>query len=399
MEMTKFQATGAQVKGTIPFAKIDTEKRTVRGFATLDNIDLQGDVVTYDATRRAFATTTAKIREMHQPRVAGKIASFEPAEYFDPETNKTYRGMIIEAYISKGNQNAWEMVLDGSYSAFSIGGNITDSEEQFVKDGNGGRKVRFVKAFDLHEVSLVDNGANQFANFISIEKSDNGKDLVKGMVADTELNNVYYCETDKIVRALPDESAECLVCEKEMTNIGWIDGKETEAINKLIDNFVKTQEGGQTNMADEVNEEVNEVAEVEEQPVDETPEVVETEGVEVDLEKQVSELTDTLSKIDERFEEHASARDALAEELRKEISTKMEEHEKKQTEVVESLEDISKRLKEAVDRQEDIKKALDEVQGNLKKTATRDSAEVESNSGLEKSVTKSSIWDGRFFQE
>jgi hypothetical protein len=37
-----------------PFAKVDKENRTVSGFATLDNVDKHGDIVTSDASKAAF---------------------------------------------------------------------------------------------------------------------------------------------------------------------------------------------------------------------------------------------------------------------------------------------------------------------------------------------------------
>ena len=48
MNITKSSLTvdGNSVHMSMPFAKVDQEKRTVSGYATLNNIDSQGDVVT-----------------------------------------------------------------------------------------------------------------------------------------------------------------------------------------------------------------------------------------------------------------------------------------------------------------------------------------------------------------
>ena len=41
---------GDNVRLSMPFAKVDQERRIVSGFATLDNIDQQGDIVSSEAS-------------------------------------------------------------------------------------------------------------------------------------------------------------------------------------------------------------------------------------------------------------------------------------------------------------------------------------------------------------
>ena len=45
---------GDNVRFSMPFGKVDQERRTVSGFASLDNIDKQGDIVTTEASVSAF---------------------------------------------------------------------------------------------------------------------------------------------------------------------------------------------------------------------------------------------------------------------------------------------------------------------------------------------------------
>jgi hypothetical protein len=40
-------------------------------------------------------------------------------------------GVYVSAYVSKGAQDAWEKVLDGTYSGFSIGGNIKKYDDMY----------------------------------------------------------------------------------------------------------------------------------------------------------------------------------------------------------------------------------------------------------------------------
>ena len=163
MEIKKsnWVTTDHRVSLGVPFAKIDEERRLVSGYATLDNIDDQYDVVLAEASARAFARARGNIREMHQPIAAGRLVDFKEDEVIDPDTGQVYKGIYVTAYVSKGAQDTWEKVLDGTLTGFSIGGSITESETQWVKDANA--NVRFVKDYSLDELSLVDNPANQKA--------------------------------------------------------------------------------------------------------------------------------------------------------------------------------------------------------------------------------------------
>ena len=122
---------GDNVRLAMPIGKVDVERRIVSGFATLDNVDKQGDIVTTEASMSAFKNFRGNLREMHQQNAVGKIVSFKEDRYFDPNTKKFYSGVYVSAYVSKGAQDAWEKVLDGTYSGFSIGGNIKTTEDAF----------------------------------------------------------------------------------------------------------------------------------------------------------------------------------------------------------------------------------------------------------------------------
>ena len=184
---------GDNVRFSMPIGKVDQERRIVSGFATLDNVDKQNDIVTTEASINAFKKFRGNLREMHQPTAVGKVVSFKEDRYFDPSTKKFYSGVYVSAYISKGAQDTWEKVLDGTLTGFSIGGNIKKFDDSY--DEQMEKAVRVIKEYDLHELSLVDNPANQFANVISIEKGQ-----LSGFLAKAVVDNVYWCNTDDIVR-------------------------------------------------------------------------------------------------------------------------------------------------------------------------------------------------------
>jgi hypothetical protein len=237
-----FLATdGEHVKLTMPISKIDAEKRIVSGFATLDNVDRQGDIVTAEASQKAFERFRGNVRLMHQPIPAGKVVNFRTDKFFDKASNKEYSGVYVDTYISKGAQDVWEMVLDGTLTGFSIGGAIKDFEKAY--DAQTDSTVRVVKDYDLVELSLVDSPANQLANIFSIEKAD--KDGVAASIfSKSDIQNVFWCEKDQLAYTDFSETRDCLVCEKDLSPIGWLDIVEGEDMDKalwsMINSFTKS---------------------------------------------------------------------------------------------------------------------------------------------------------------
>ena len=226
---------GDNVRLSMPIGKVDKERRVVSGFATLDNVDKQGDVVDTSASLTAFKNFRGNLREMHQPSAVGKVVSFKEDRYFDPNTKKFYSGVYVSAYVSKGAQDAWEKVLDGTYSGFSIGGNIKKFDDEYNEGMD--KAVRIIKEYELHELSLVDNPANQFANIFSIEKV-NGETTVDGYLSKTEIENVFWDSENDIVLLSDSDSAESPSSGKPMQNIGFVektDSDNSEMIKFLVD--------------------------------------------------------------------------------------------------------------------------------------------------------------------
>jgi hypothetical protein len=222
---------GDNVRFSIPIGKIDQERRIVSGFATLDNVDRQNDIVTTDASMTAFKKFRGNLREMHQPSAVGKVVSFKEDRYFDPKVKKFYSGVYVSAYVSKGAQNTWEKVLDGTLTGFSIGGSIKKFDDEFNEELK--KSVRIIKEYELSELSLVDNPANEFANVISIEKGE-----LSGYLAKAEIENVFWDEENDIVLISSSETEASPHSGKPMQNIGFVeksDKENTEKIKFLVD--------------------------------------------------------------------------------------------------------------------------------------------------------------------
>jgi hypothetical protein len=230
-----WDSDGENVRLSMPFSKVDENRRIVSGFASLDNLDKQMDIVTSEASMKAFENFRGNIREMHQPSAVGKMVSFKEDKYFDPESKKFYKGVYVSAYISKGANDAWEKVLDGTYTGFSIGGRMNKWDDAY--DEKSDTQIRIIKEYDLVELSLVDSPANQFANIISVEKVD-GKDVVSGSSIDTVIENVFYDKDAGLVVVSENETEVSPISGEQMENIGFVektDDEKKDMIKFLVD--------------------------------------------------------------------------------------------------------------------------------------------------------------------
>jgi hypothetical protein len=238
LQKASLTTNGQQITLTMPISKIDVEKRIVSGFATLDNVDRQGDRITSEASRKAFESFRGNVRLMHQPIPAGKVVNFRTETFFDMETNKQYSGVYVDAYISKGADNIWEMVLDGTLTGFSVGGNVKDSEP--VLDAESQKTVRIIKDYDLVELSLVDSPANQLANIFSIQKTDHGN-VADGIFNKSNIQNVFWCEADNLAYTGSEETHKCANCNCELNTIGWVDEVDETSTAKAVFAMVKAE--------------------------------------------------------------------------------------------------------------------------------------------------------------
>ena len=306
IEKSYWSSNGDNISLSVPFTKVDREKRTVSGFATLDNVDQTGDVVTAEASMRAFERFRGNIREMHGPNAVGKMVSFKPETFYDPKSNDFYSGVYVDAYISKGAQDTWEKILDGTLAGFSIGGKIKESDNQVNKAT--GQTVRFIKEYALMELSVVDSPANELCNILSIEKM-NGQLIFKGISTNLKTENIFYCEDSDSVFMSTDAEFNSPITGKQASLIGWVetdDINKAKEIEKILASFKKsrlTLPETQT-IAKQANAQGgNEVSENTETAVVEETTAVEVEVVaEATIEKAITEdvLVDASAEIVEK---------------------------------------------------------------------------------------------------
>ena len=241
IEKSAWSSNGNDISLSVPFTKVNREKRTVSGFATLDNLDQTGDVVTAEASIKAFESFRGNIREMHGSNAVGKMISFKPETFYDPSTKEFYNGVYVDAYISKGAQDTWEKVLDGTLSGFSIGGKIIESDNEVNK--STGKTTRFIKEYSLMELSIVDSPANELCNILSIQKM-NGQLIFKGIAAETKMENIFYCEESDSVFISTEKTYDSPVSGKPAELIGWVESSDvnkSKEIDKILDAYKQSR--------------------------------------------------------------------------------------------------------------------------------------------------------------
>ena len=357
---------GDNVRLSMPLTKVDQGRRIVSGFASLDNLDKQNDIVTTEASMAAFAKFRGNIREMHQPSAVGKMVSFKEEKYFDPESKKFYKGVYVSAYISKGAQDAWEKVLDGTYTGFSIGGRMNKWDDAY--DEKSDAQIRIIKDYDLIELSLVDSPANQFASIMSVEKVD-GIDVIKG--DETVLENVFYDKESGIVVTSQEETQISPVSGEEMQNIGFVEKDDSEKAD-MIKFLVDSAKGIRTS---KINKEVNHMTEATE--VVDTP----VENAEVAPEAQPAEVVETPAVAEEAVvAEEAPAAEAVDGSAE---STDAEEAPVEEEKTEEAVADA------VADVKEEVAKALAEINASLTNAFGDLAATVKSLHEQVAAVTKS----------
>jgi phage head maturation protease len=408
------------------FSKVDKSRRMVAGWATLDNVDTEGDIVTAEASIDAFNRSRRNLREMHKKDSAvGRIVSYKEDTFTAPDGEK-YRGVFVKVRVSEGAEDTWKKVLDGTLNGFSIGGSILESEEIFQKDS--GQTIRKVNKYDLTELSLVDNPGNQYSDITNVFKmrksADGSVTSLTGMVEEQKILNIFYCSEDEISKEAPSDSYDCPVCDNSMSIIGFIeDGEDrSKKVSTLVTKYLSgeggvtmqkarkeevdgdknvSQEGG-ANSTDYVNdeqasqadptgpaEEVGDVEEVDEseQTPSEDVEEVHDEGEEISkkIDSLKTDISDILSKNNKDTAEKIAA-------LEKAVTDTHDFFEKKISELDSKFNNLNTNLEATKSRQAALEASLNKINssGAFRKSADLDNEPVET---VQKSDTD---WNGAF---
>lgn len=148
----------------IPFGEGSIEKRAdgslmVKGTATSERLDSQGDIVDYGATVDAYNRvykSRGSIREMHQSHSAAGVAT--QFDFDDVAKKVSVTSLIVDPIAIK-------KIEAGVYKGYSIGGRVRETKTEMTKGEDGAEKTaRRIMKYDWTETSLVDQGANGDSN-------------------------------------------------------------------------------------------------------------------------------------------------------------------------------------------------------------------------------------------
>jgi hypothetical protein len=351
------------------------------------------------------------------------MVSFRPETYYDTKSGEFYNGVYVDAYISKGAQDTWEKVLDGTLQGFSIGGKIVDSENEVNK--STGNPVRFIKEYSLIELSVVDSPANELCNILSIQKM-NGQLIFKGIAADTITENIFYCEDSDSVFMSTEATYTSPVTGKLASLIGWVetnDVNKAKEIDKILASFKKsrftlpeTQIAKQANAkgGNEVSENTETVAVEETAPVEVSipaEAVIEkavTEDVVADASAEIVEKAADVSEVVVDEPDFAKMLGDLKGFFSETLSKASEANAAQVTTIKETVESFSKsveaRISELAEQHSELNKTVENIKNTIDGVEKRVDA-VESETAIKKSSDlggsqevkiQKSKWNGSF---
>lgn len=395
--------SGTNVELSFDMQKVVNESdRIVIGFATLDNIDLSNEIVTQEATMKAFERFRGNVRVQHdQSLLAGTVKKFTPAEFYDEATQKTYKGIQVAVEISKGAENVWQMCLDGTLSGFSIGGAVIKSSTQYQADQK--KTVKVIEDYVLTELSLVDSPANHLANIHRVSTPvhkalGSSSDLLEKNYTEYSL---FWCGIDRVATKSQDQEHTCFECGESMAKLGGIAVNEDvqTQLTKVLSELNIDMEGGQSQVTDTTltiekgadGEEI--AAAVNEVPVEQKPEeevkTVEEAKEEIADEKPADDSNAETAAAEAAGAEKEPDFNAELKNLIEQLAAKLEESSasvsKNYTDVKDEVATISKQIGERFDQLEERQKAFDEQAASLKdKIETTEKALTEAGERLDK---------------
>lgn len=134
----------------IPIRSTNAETREIEGVLSDEQVDMHGTIFAYDGMKEAVNRWAGNIREQHDPK---KAVGRKVLALFDDDK----REITLRARISKGAQDTWEKILDGTLGGFSVGvWNVRKTGKRTVNN----KVVPVFEDFDLFEASVVDVPSN-----------------------------------------------------------------------------------------------------------------------------------------------------------------------------------------------------------------------------------------------
>lgn len=164
--------------GFAPIVRVDAPRREIELCATSEAVDSHGTIFDYDASKEAFTRWIGNVREMHGRHAVG----LRVAVRCDDES----RRIFVRIRVSRGAQDTWKKVLDGTLRGASIGACGVVWQRQRRRVAGEQRWLQVATRYDLVELSLVDNPSNPDALGVSFVRDATPDDALLDVLDDDE---------------------------------------------------------------------------------------------------------------------------------------------------------------------------------------------------------------------
>lgn len=160
--------------------KADNDRRLFGGYATVEVVDKQGELVDIGAFKKSFSAFMemgGNIIDMHTNKKIARVIGHD----FTKKDGKDALWLDMECYkLYPYHDDVWEKIQNGEYKGLSMGGRRKKGEFKLKCDDNGCHN--HVKGIELFEVSVVDNPANPEATIERVSMAKGDKPLTFSMI-------------------------------------------------------------------------------------------------------------------------------------------------------------------------------------------------------------------------
>jgi hypothetical protein len=197
----------------VPITRIDDKNWEVEGVATSEAVDSFNTIFSYEASKKAFQKwieRTANVREMHDRKAVGKGVGVR----FDDDNKQVF----VRLRVSKGAPDTWTKIQEGVLSGLSVGAGKPYTWENTERNG---KSYPYLTAYDLAELSIVDNASNPDGHGLSICRADGLTDLIDVTEPEAPSSVTVNVELDgkTIVQAIGVERAGARISSETQTAI------------------------------------------------------------------------------------------------------------------------------------------------------------------------------------
>jgi HK97 family phage prohead protease len=249
-----------------PFEILSEDDRIVAGWASVEILDSQGDIIPIEEIERAMYILMdrgGQILYGHGNKPIGKILKWEIRKHPEADAN----GLWVVAKIYKDyplDDEVWRLVKEGQLKGFSIGAQGR-KEKRVLKDKsvNLPDSVNVVRDLNLMEISIVPTPANPLATIEQVNY------IAKGMDGgDKKLDLDAILAKYKIDKAVFDKTEGCGLCyeiSQIIKDVGDVDiGVRVWRAMKIMKDYISEDKMKKlVELAEEVKKSINELKEYE----------------------------------------------------------------------------------------------------------------------------------------